>query len=141
MNMWDKIRSLIGKYWNPLVYLFFGALTTLVNFAVYFLLYNLLSVSATLSNVIAWAVAVVVAYLTNKPFVFHSHDWTLRVVFPEFAKFLGCRIGSGALETGIIWLTVDILAFDGNWIKIIVSVLVVILNYIASKLIVFRKNK
>ena len=63
--MWDKIRSLIGKYWDPLVYLFFGALTTLVNFAVYFPLYNWLSVSATLSNVIAWAVAVVVALLTN----------------------------------------------------------------------------
>lgn len=136
-----KIRNLIKQYWDILVYLFFGGLTTLVNFLVYFPLYNWLGFSATLSNVIAWAVAVIFAYLTNKPFVFHSVDWSLAVVLPEFAKFLSCRVGSGILETAIIWLTVDFLALNGNLMKILVSVLVVILNYVASKWIVFKKNQ
>ena len=139
--MLDKIRSLIKKYWDVLVYLFFGGLTTLVNFLVYFPLYNWLGFTATFSNVIAWAVAVVFAYLTNKPFVFHSNDWSMDAVLPEFAKFIGCRVGSGVLETAIIWLTVDVLARNGNLMKILVSVLVVILNYIASKWIVFKKNR
>ena len=139
--MLDKIHGLIKKYWDVLIYLFFGVLTTLVNFLVYFPLYNWLGFSATFSNVIAWAVAVAFAYLTNKPFVFHSNDWSMDTVLPEFAKFIGCRVGSGALETAIIWLTVDFLALNGNLMKILVSVLVVILNYIASKWIVFKKNR
>ena len=137
--MLDKIRGLIKKYWYVLVYLFFGGLTTLVNFLVYFPLYNWLALSGTLSNIIAWAVAVVFAYLTNKPFVFRSNDWSMDVVLPEFSKFLGCRVGSGVLETAIIWLTVDMFAWNGNLMKILVSILVVILNYVASKWFVFKK--
>ena len=81
------------------------------------------------------------AYLTNKPFVFKSHDWSAKTVLPELAKFVTCRIGSGALETIFLLLTVDILAWNGNWMKLITSVLVVILNYFASKLLVFTKKK
>jgi putative flippase GtrA len=119
--------------------LFFGVLTTLVNYAVYLPCYNLLGMSGTVSNVIAWVVAVAFAYLTNKPWVFKSHDWSSKVVIPELAKFVACRIGSGVLETGIIFVFVDCMEFDGNVFKIVTSVLVVILNYIGSKLLVFRK--
>ena len=69
-----KIRVLIEKYWDILSYLFFGGLTTVVNYLVYLPCYNLLHFSASISNVIAWVVAVAFAYLTNKPFVFKSHD-------------------------------------------------------------------
>ena len=72
--MLEKIKSLVQKHWDIISYLFFGGLTTLVNFVIYYPCYNWLNISATLSNVIAWAVAVAFAYLTNKPFVFHSHD-------------------------------------------------------------------
>jgi putative flippase GtrA len=135
-----KLESLVRKYWDVLVYLIFGVLTTLVNFLVYYPCYNLLSLSATVSSVIAWVVAVVFAYLTNKPFVFRSHDWSLKIVLPEAAKFVGCRIGSGALETAILFVTVDLLQWNGNIWKIPASVLVVILNYVSSKLLVFRKK-
>ena len=60
---------------------------------------------------------------------------------PELAKFLGCRIGSGLLETAIIFVTVDLLLLNGNVIKLLVSVLVVILNYFGSKLLVFRRKE
>jgi putative flippase GtrA len=123
-----------------LSYLFFGGLTTAVNYIVYLPCYNWLHLSASVSNVIAWVVAVAFAYVTNKPFVFKSHDWSGKTVWPELTKFVGCRVGSGALETAIIFVTVDVLAWDGNWMKLITSVLVVILNYFASKLLVFRKK-
>lgn len=135
-----KIRFLLEKYRDILAYLFFGILTTLVNFLVYFPLYNWMRLPATACNVIAWVFAVAFAYLTNKPFVFKSYDWSMKTVMPELTKFVGCRIGSGILETAIIWLTVDKLLWNGNLMKIFISVLVVILNYIGSKWMVFVKK-
>jgi putative flippase GtrA len=134
-----KIMELVKKHWDIVTYLFFGVLTTLVNYAVYLPCYNLLGLSAAISNVIAWVVAVAFAYLTNKPWVFKSHDWSAQTVLPELAKFVACRVGSGVLETGIIFVFVDWMGFDGNLFKLITSVLVVILNYIGSKLLVFKK--
>lgn len=132
--------NFLKKHWDILTYLFFGVLTTAVNYAVYLPCYNLLGLSATVSNVIAWVVAVAFAYVTNKPWVFQSHDWSMKVVIPELGKFVACRVGSGLLETLIIFVFVDCLGFDGNIFKLITSVLVVILNYIGSKLLVFRKK-
>jgi putative flippase GtrA len=137
--MLQKIKNLVQKHWDILSYLFFGGLTTVVNYLVYLPCYNLFSLSAAVSNAIAWVVAVAFAYLTNKPFVFRSHDWSMKTVVPELTKFVTCRIGSGLLETGILFLCVDLLAWNGNVWKLITSVLVVILNYIASKLLVFKK--
>ena len=77
------IRALIEKYYDILVYLVFGVMTTAVNYIVYLPCYNLLGLSATVSNVIAWVVAVAFAYLTNKPFVFRSYDWSAKTVVPE----------------------------------------------------------
>ena len=134
-----KIRALIRKYYDILAYLFFGVLTTVVNYVVYLPCYNLLHFSAAVSNVIAWVAAVVFAYLTNKPFVFKSHDWSAETVIPELTKFVTCRIGSGALETAIIFITVDLMAWNGNVMKLVTSLLVVILNYVASKLLIFKK--
>lgn len=138
--MIDKIRALIEKYWDILTYLVFGVLTTVVNYAVYLPAYNLLGLSASVSNCVAWVVAVAFAYLTNKPFVFKSHDWSKATVIPELTKFVSCRIASGAMETVILLVTVDILGWNGNIWKLLTQVMVVVLNYVFSKLIVFRKK-
>ena len=138
--MISKLHALIEKHFDIVSYLFFGVLTTVVNYLVYLPCYNWFGISAAVSNVIAWVFAVAFAYLTNKPFVFQSYDWSMQTVIPELAKFVGCRVGSGILETGIIFVTVDLLTWNGNIMKLVTSVLVVVLNYIASKLLVFRKN-
>lgn len=136
----DIIINLVKKHWDIVSYLFFGVLTTAVNYIVYLPCYNLLSFSAAISNMIAWIAAVAFAYLSNKPFVFCSHDWSAKTVIPELTKFVGARIASGVLETGIIFLTVDLLRWNGNVMKLVTSVLVVIINYVASKLLVFRNS-
>ena len=138
-NMMAKIRELILRHRDILIYLVFGVLTTAVNYLVYLPCYNLLGISASVSNVIAWAFAVAFAYLTNKPFVFGSHDWSAAVVIPELTKFVGSRVLSGFLETVIIFVTVDVLRWNGNLMKLATSVIVVILNYVFSKLLVFKK--
>ena len=63
----------------------------------------------------------------------------MKTVIPELTKFVGCRIASGAMETVILFIAVDLLHWNGNVWKLLTSVLVVILNYFASKLLVFRK--
>lgn len=138
--MVEKIHARIKKHWDILVYLFFGGLTTVVNYVVYLPCHNLLGLSATVSNVIAWVVAVAFAFVTNKPFVFRSYDWSAKTLLPELAKFVGCRVGSGLLETAILFVTVDLIHWNGNIWKLITSVLVVILNYFGSKLLVFTKK-
>jgi len=138
--MVNKIRDLMVKYWDIISYLFFGVCTTIVNYIVYLPCYNLLGISATVSNMIAWVVAVAFAYLTNKPFVFKSNDWSRETVIPELTRFVGCRIGSGAAETLILFLAVDLLGWNGNIWKLITQVMVVVLNYIGSKLLVFTKK-
>ena len=138
--MIEKLRSLIEKYWDVLFYLFFGVLTTVVNYLIYLPVYNFCGLSAALSNMIAWVGAVIFAFLTNKPFVFHSHDWSAKTVVPELTKFVSCRIASGVLETVILFLAVDCMNWDGNIWKLVTQVLVIIINYVGSKLLVFRKK-
>ena len=134
------MKDLIKKHWDLITYLVFGVLTTVVNYLVYLPCYNWFGLGAAVSNAIAWVVAVAFAYLTNMPFVFRSHDWSMKVVLPELGKFLVCRVGSGLLETGILLVTVDLMHWNGNVMKLITSVLVVLLNYVGSKLLVFNKK-
>ena len=137
--MVQKIFDLLKKYQDIISYLFFGVLTTAVNFLVYYPLTNVLGFDETVANVIAWVVSVVFAFVTNKPFVFKSHDWSAKVVVPEWTKFVSTRVGSGLLETLMIFVLVTLMRFDGNIIKIAASVFVIVINYVGSKLIVFKK--
>lgn len=137
--MIDKVRNLIVKYWDILIYLFFGVLSTVVNYLVYIPAHYVLGLSAAVSNMIAWAVAVAFAFVTNKPFVFKSHDWSMQTLIPELTKFVGCRIASGVGETLLLFLTVDLLGWSGAVWKLITSILVVVANYFGSKFLVFKK--
>lgn len=138
--MMNPIKAFLQKYWDVITYLVFGVLTTAVNYVIYLPIYNLLGLSAAASNAIAWVGAVAFAFLTNKPFVFKSHDWSWQVVLPELSKFVSCRVASGVAETVILLLTVDMLGWNGNLWKLLTSVLVVVANYFASKFLVFRKG-
>ena len=138
--MVQKIRTLIEKHWDIVSYLFFGVCTTIVNYLVYIPCYNFLGKSASVSNMVAWVVDVAFAYLTNKPFVFKSNDWSAATVVPELTKFVGCRIGSGVAETIVLFLAVDLLGWNGNIWKLVTQVMVTVMNYVASKLVVFRKK-
>lgn len=137
--MKKKMKTLFRRHYDIFVYLVFGVLTTAVNYIVYLPCYNLLHLSSAVSNVIAWVAAVAFAYVTNKPFVFHSHDWSAKTVVPELTKFVGTRLGSGGFETLILLIFVDLMQMNGNLWKLLTSILVVVLNYIGSKLLVFRK--
>lgn len=136
----NRIFGFVKKHIDIVLYLLFGGLTTAVSFAIYFSVYHYMQLSAAWSNVISWIGAVCFAFLTNKPFVFRSSDWSLAVVLPELGKFVGSRLFSGLLETGLLALTVDYLQLPNLVMKLSVSVIVIVLNYLFSKLIVFRNT-
>lgn len=135
-----KIMQLVRRHDDVLSYLIFGGLTTAVNYLVYFPCYHYFALSAGVSNMIAWVAAVAFAFVTNKPFVFKSHDWSAKILLGELWKFVGCRFGSGAMETAVLFLTVDQLGWSGTWMKLLTGVFVVVFNYFCSKLLIFRKK-
>ena len=132
-KLWRKYRQLIS-------YLFWGVMTTVVNYAAYFLCTDVLSLHYLWSNALSWVAAVLFAFVVNKWFVFRSADWTGKAVGWEFLRFAGARVASGIVETGLLWLLVDLCALPDGPVKITVSVLTVILNYVTSRLFVFGGN-
>ncbi|MBO5318132.1 MAG: GtrA family protein [Oscillospiraceae bacterium] len=134
MNLWKKYRQ-------PVSYLFWGVMTTAVNYGAYFLLTDAFSVHYLWSNVASWVAAVLFAFGVNKYFVFRSEDWSGRTVLPELLRFSGARVASGAVETVLLWLLVDACCLPDAPVKIGVSVLTVILNYVFSKCYVFGRNE
>lgn len=119
-------------------YLVFGVLTTLVNIVSFAILTRLLSAGTVLSNVIAWFLSVLFAYVTNRRWVFQSKDGN---VIREAAAFFSGRIGTGVLDTVVMFITVDLLGWNDMVMKIISNIIVVILNYIISKFFVFKNGK
>ena len=136
----DFLKQLLIKYKDLLLYGIFGVLTTLVNMAVYWLLAHPLNLSATLSAALAWVAAVSFAYLTNRKWVFHSQAETAAEKGKELISFFSCRAATGLLDIFFMFLFVDVLHFPDMIIKLASNVLVIILNYLASMLLVFRKK-
>lgn len=151
----NTLKNLIIKYKELIIYGVFGVGTTLVNFFTYKLFNMLLGMEYyLLSNIIAWFVSVIFAYVTNKLFVFESKSWNIKVVAKEVPSFFAARVFSFLVEEAGLFLLVDILGMkdfgvdilgftiSGNMIsKVILAVVVVVLNYFFSKFVVFRKKK
>ncbi len=103
--------SFLKKYREAILYLFFGGVTTVVNIACYSLLFYIAGLSNTASNVIAWVISVLVAYVTNKLFVFENKGIAFPAILAEIASFFGCRVLTGVMDIGIMFLFVDVLAW------------------------------
>ena len=137
--MIQRLIELYMSYKEVIYYLIFGGLTTLVNFIVYFTV-KWVGVEEWISNAISWIIAVVFAYITNKIFVFESKTTEKKEILKEFTSFFMCRAFSGILDIGLFWLLVEKFKFNDVIVKIILQIIVILLNYIFSKLWVFKKK-
>lgn len=152
----DKIKKLFKALINreTITYIFFGVMTTLVNLVV-FKIFDVFFEGRyyLVTNSIAWVVSVAFAYITNKLFVFESKSWKFDVLKKEIPSFVGARVASYFIEQVGLWFFVDILHFDEkvfNFViislggkiiaKLILGVVVVIINYVLSKFIIFAKK-
>ena len=135
----DGIKTLIRKYKDVIAYLFFGFCTTLVNFLAYWLFYEALGASNVASNVVAWILAVAFAYVTNKLWVFGSKSFDISPLKREIPSFISARLLTGLLDLAIMYVAVDALNQNAALWKLISNCIVILLNYIASKLFIFKK--
>ena len=133
-----RIKELLVKYKSFIMYAVFGVMTTIVNMVVYYLCFNILGIPNVPSTIIAWILAVCFAFITNKLWVFDSKSFSAKVLRHEIPTFFGARIATGLLDVGIMYLAVDLFHWNSTVWKLISNILVIIINYIASKLIIFK---
>ena len=129
--------SLYKKYKEIIMYLIFGILTTVVNIVVYFIASNVLNINYLISNATAWFLSVLFAYVTNKLYVFESSS---KEFIKEIVSFFSSRLSTGILDMFLMCLFVTVASLNDVVVKIFVNILVIIMNYIFSKLFVFRKD-
>ena len=132
------MKYLIEKYKSIIMYLFFGVCTTLVNVITYYVFTKFFEFTTMPATVIAWVLAVLFAYITNRLWVFESQADTINDFVREIIAFFACRLTTGILDLLIMFIFVDLLYCNDLLVKIGANVLVIILNYVASKLIIFK---
>lgn len=135
------MKELIQKYKHLIAYLFFGVMTTVINIAAYYLFSRFVFVdSIVISNVLAWVLAVTFAYVSNRRYVFESEAHTRAQLLREVASFFASRVATLLVDVALMELLVNILAWNDMVAKLISNVVVVVLNYVLSKLVVFREK-
>ena len=131
-NLYKKKKEIIN-------YLIFGGLTTLVSILIYALFAKIFLINYLISNVLSWIIAVMFAFITNKLYVFESKSKDKKIVFKEITNFFFFRIVSLIIEMIIMYVFVDLLSIDDLITKIIAQIIVILSNYIFSKVFVFKK--
>lgn len=135
--MFNKLLDLYKKYKEIINYLIFGGLTTLISIVTYAIFTKVFNIDYLISNVLSWIIAVLFAYITNKLFVFESKS---KKNIKEITSFFFFRIVSLVMEMIILYVFVDMLSIDDLITKIIAQIIVIVSNYIFSKVFVFKKN-
>ena len=133
------MEELWKKYKDVIPYIFFGVLTTLVNIIVYWIFAHPLHLHIMISTIVAWVASVLFAYITNRIWVFHSIATTSAAILKEVIAFFSCRLATGVLDWVCMYVFVDLLAWNDLLVKCGANVLVIVLNYVASKVLIFRK--
>ena len=141
----NKLINIYKKYQEFINYLIVGVLTTLVSIFTYFILSLILDINNNIlfifANIISWICAVVFAYITNKKFVFNSTTSNRKEEIKLFSLFVSSRITTLLIELIFMFLTVKVLLLNDKISKVIAQIIVIILNYIISKIFVFKKKK
>ena len=147
--MIEKLKGLIEKYYEQLAYLFFGGLATLLNI-VLALVFRWMGMPPTWNTLLDNVVCILLAYCTNRIWGFRSHSRGMDAL-REFASFIGCRLGTLVMAVAIMWIGVALIGaarvpegWQGVWVlavKLVDQVLVILFNYIFSKLIIFKKGQ
>ena len=132
------MKSILEKYKSVLMYLFFGVCTTGINVASYWLFYTFLSLPNVVSSILYIVISLLFSFIKNMLLVFDCSCFDNQFLSNEIPTFFGARLLSGVIDLGIMFVFVDILFSPAMVVKFISNVFVVIFNYIASKLVIFK---
>ena len=136
----SRLSELFHTYQDVISYLFFGGCSTAVNVLSFGFLSHVLCLSTVVATSVSWLVTVLFVYVTNRRWVFHSEAKGASEIAREFVYFMACRLATGVLDVVIMWCSVDVMGLNGLVMKFVSNVIVVVLNYVASKLIIFRRK-
>ena len=137
-----RLGGLCERLWSNtelVAYLFAGVATTVVNYVAYFLATRAGGLGVMGGTWVAWVIAVAFGYGVNKVFVFRTHCATALALLREAVGFFAMRLVSLGMETLLMYLTVTVLGLNDLVMKLIVNIVVIILNYVFSKLVIFKK--
>lgn len=137
------IKNIYIKYKEIINYLIFGVLTTIISLLTYYLLVLTIlnpdiALELQIANIISWFVSVSFAYITNRKYVFNSKNKNVK---KEITKFYSSRLTTLIIDMFLMFIFVSIFNFNDKIIKLIVQVIIIILNYLLSKLLVFKEKK
>lgn len=136
----EKIKELYVKYKEIINYLIFGVLTTVVNILSYAIFAKIFHIDEVVSNVIAQIISILFAYVTNKIYVFESKTTNIKDILRELISFFGCRIFTAVLDTALFAFMVKKIGINDLIAKCVTQVIVIVLNYLFSKILIFRKK-
>jgi putative flippase GtrA len=139
MKIFSSFIRIKEKYKTEFLYLLFGIITTLINTIIFVFLYQVVGYSNVLSNSIAWLIAVIFAFITNRLFVFVQNEKGIRKGIFQFFIFIISRISTGIIDIAIMFLSVSVLNFNSVLMKLFTNVIVIILNYVLSKKYIFNE--
>lgn len=138
---WKTIKKLYLDYKEVINYLVFGGVTTIVNFVSYFAFARVLKIDEVISSALSWFISVLFAYITNKIFVFDSKTESKKELIKECITFFLARVVSGIIcDVGTFALMVKVFNINDIFSKIVTQVMVVIVNYLFSKFVIFKKE-
>ena len=135
----SKIKELFIKYQEVISYLFFGGCTFLVSIITFYLFNQTLGLNEHVAYVISWFLAVSFAYVTNKIWVFQSKTKELKDLLREMSAFVGARLFSFGFEMAWMYITAILIGINDTICKILAQFAIVVMNYVFSKLFIFKK--
>lgn len=139
-KLWDWAWDMYHKYEEGISYLFWGGVAFVLSMVLFYIFANVLMLNEQIANIITWIICVIFAYLTNRTFVFKSKTKELKAVTKEFVDFTVARLATLILENAVLFICIDLLLWHNMIAKLIGQFLVIVSNYVLSKLWIFKKK-
>lgn len=139
-KIWEWAWSIYRKYEEGISYLFWGGVAFVLSMVLFYVFANVLMIEEQIANVITWIICVIFTYLTNRTFVFKSKTTGIKAIVKEFSEFTTARLATLILENVVLFICIDLLIWHNMVAKLIGQFLVIVSNYVLSKVWIFKKK-
>lgn len=140
-KLWNLGWEMYRKYREGIDYLFWGGIAFVLSMVLFYVFANMLMIDEQISNIITWVICVIFTYITNRTFVFRSKSSGMKAITKEFIDFTSARLATLILENIVLFICIDLLTWHNMVAKLIGQFLVIVSNYILSKLWIFKKKE
>lgn len=139
-KLWNWAWDMYRKYEEGINYLFWGGVAFVLSMVLFYIFANMMMIEEQIANVITWIICVIFTYITNRTFVFKSKTVGVKAITKEFTEFTTARLATLVLENVVLFICIDLLLWHNMVAKLIGQFLVIVSNYVLSKLWIFKKK-